>query len=478
MAERVVVAADDDRLGLTVVARPVEPVAGHRRLIADARAYHQRAGRVGEHLLHRVGADREAEGIEQGPIHLCLRAGHQPIDIVGAHDGAGKKLEQVVLLVGVVGRGEGCETVALVLPEPLGDQIERLVQRSGDQLVALPHRGGLQPVGMLHLLVAPLAADAGVAVVDAPLPEMGDAPHQTAVVLDVQRAAHVAEAADGLGGVQLPGMMGELAIGQRPDRADRDAHTAGGAGGVAQVHAVGRADLGLQPAVEHLDRGDADHLVADAGAAGADDAALPLVVDEVAEVFVGPGDLRSPVGVGVDVVVVGVVLQVALTRLVAGGAVERVVDQVHLQDELARLFAGRRVGRDLHTVPHLRGAGFDQAAAPAEDLDRADPAGAPGAQQRLVAEVGHLDADHPAGLEDGHPFGYRVLLPVDRDGDQSCWALHSHETVILSTVARAVPVIPPPRTTRLEGTWLAPRGVSAPRARLGRACTIVPSPLS
>ena len=79
---------------------------------------------------------------------------------------------------------------------------------------------------MLDLLVAPLAALAEVAVVDAALPEIGDAADEPAVRLDVDGAADVAEAADRLGGVELPRVVTEVAVGQGADRADGDAHAA------------------------------------------------------------------------------------------------------------------------------------------------------------------------------------------------------------------------------------------------------------
>ena len=135
-------------------------------------------------------------------------------------------------------------------------------------------------------------------------------------------------------------------------------------------------------------------------AAIAHDAAVPLVVDELAEVRVGLSELGTAVGVGVDVVQVGVVLQVALTRLVAGRAVERVVDQIHLQDELARLQTAGEVGEDFHAFRQWRRAGLDQTAAFAEDFDGANAARAPGAHEGLVAEIGDFDAGHARRFED------------------------------------------------------------------------------
>ena len=184
-----------------------------------------------------------------------------------------------------------------------------------------------QPVLVLNLLVSPLAALAKVAVVGAALPEIRHASHETAVGFDVEGATDVAESADRFSRIELPGVQTEVAVGQRSDRADRDAHATRGAERLGEVSPIGRGDGGLERAIGTLDRGDADHLVADARAPVAHDAAVPLVVDELAEVGIRLSELGTPVGIGVDVVQVGVVLEVALAGFVAGRAIERVIDQ-------------------------------------------------------------------------------------------------------------------------------------------------------
>ncbi len=170
--------------------------------------------------------------------------------------------------------------------------------------------------------------------------------------------------------------------------------------GVVQALAEGRGDRRFHAAVRRLDRGDADHLVADPRAAVAHDAAVPLVIDDVAEVDIGLREFRATIRVGVDVVQVGVVLQIALARFVAGRAVERVVDQVHLKDELACIDARLGVGEDFHSLAERRRARLDQSAAFAENFDRANAAGSPWAQQWLIAEIGNFDARHRAPLRE------------------------------------------------------------------------------
>src|SRR5688572_15098940 len=82
---------------------------------------------------------------------------------------------------------------------------------------------------------------------------------------------------------------------------------------------------------------------------------------------------------------VGIVLQVAFARLVARRAVQRVIDQVHLENVLARLDNLWRVRQHFHVFGERSGTGLDQTATFAENLDGANPARSPRAQQRLVA---------------------------------------------------------------------------------------------
>ncbi len=209
-----------------------------------------------------------------------------------------------------------------------------------------------------------------------------------------------------------------MAISQGADRAYGDAHAAIGAGVVGEVTTEGGGDGGLKRPIGRLDGDNADHLVADSRAAIAHDTAIPLVVDGVAEVFVWLREFWTPVGIGVDVVQVGVVLQIAFTGLVAGGAVESVIDKVHLQNVLTSLCRPGRVREELDPFLEHGGAGFDQPAALAKDLDRANAARSPGPKQRLVAQVGHFDADGASGFEDCGAGRDGHVLTIDRAGHQ------------------------------------------------------------
>jgi hypothetical protein len=88
-------------------------------------------------------------------------------------------------------------------------------------------------------------------------------------------------------------------------------------------------------------------------------------------------ELGATIGIGVDIVQVGVVLQIAFAGLVACRAVERMIDQVHLEDELPRLHNVGGMRQDLHAVHKRGGARLDQTSTLAEDLDGTDAARPP-----------------------------------------------------------------------------------------------------
>src|SRR5687767_13325556 len=97
-----------------------------------------------------------------------------------------------------------------------------------------------QAVLVLNLFVAPLTSFAKVAVVRPSLPEIGDATNETAVRFDVERASNVAESANGLRRVQFPRVEPEVAIGQRSDWADCNAHPARGAERLGEICTIRR----------------------------------------------------------------------------------------------------------------------------------------------------------------------------------------------------------------------------------------------
>src|SRR5690606_33065467 len=75
---------------------------------------------------------------------------------VGGHHGTSEVLQQVVLFVGVRRRRERGELVALIAAEGIRYPVEGVVQVGGDEFIALADVGGLEPVRVLDLCVAPL----------------------------------------------------------------------------------------------------------------------------------------------------------------------------------------------------------------------------------------------------------------------------------------------------------------------------------
>jgi hypothetical protein len=121
-------------------------------------------------------------------------------------------------------------------------------------------------------------------------------------------------------------------------------------GEVRRERLVGEGeDLGVVAAADEVDQLVAGHLVREPGAAVAQDAALAVEIDQVAE-----RDRLLEVALLLDVpalartVAERLVLQRALAALVADGAVERVVDQQQLEDALLCPFD--RVGGGVHDL--------------------------------------------------------------------------------------------------------------------------------
>jgi hypothetical protein len=122
------------------------------------------------------------------------------------------------------------------------------------------------------------------------------------------------------------------------------------------------------------------------------------------------------VAAGVEAVVVGVVLEVALAALVADGAVQGVVGQQELHDAAAGVAGGFGVCVNLHGGGDLGAAGGDRFGA-LLDLDQTHAAVAGYFQAFVVAEAGDLDAVLLSGLEDGEVVLYLVGFVVDEDFD-------------------------------------------------------------
>ena len=103
-----------------------------------------------------------------------------------------------------------------------------------------------------------------------------------------------------------------MPVGQSADRAHSDAHAAVRAERICECLAKGRRNRGFDAPMGCFDRRDADHFIANAGATRAHDAAIVLEVDQVAEMHIRLGELRTSIRISVDVAEIGVVLEIAL----------------------------------------------------------------------------------------------------------------------------------------------------------------------
>jgi hypothetical protein len=112
----------------------------------------------------------------------------------------------------------------------------------------------------------------------------------------------------------------------------------------------------------------------------------------------------------------GHVLQFAIAVGRAGQAVERVVGDVELHHPAAQLLEPLGLGVDDHAGRHRRGAG-GRRAAPALDLDQAQPAGAEGLEAVGGAQLGDGDAGLGGRAHHEVPAGTVTVEAVDGQRD-------------------------------------------------------------
>ncbi|GAA5615746.1 hypothetical protein Spla01_06963 [Streptomyces platensis] len=342
------------------------------------------------------------------------------IDVVGAQRDPGELGVGVGVLDGQPAAGQYAGA-PLGRGQPAGRRLQgsgpaRRLQFAG---LRVAHEGVLQPVALLRvpegeppLVADPLLVDLGV---------VGrQPPHDLAApVVRTGRAAARAVLAHRRRGdqVERAGAEAVRGGGERPDRADLD-----GVAGEVRLEgvALSGADLLEGAALDEFDHRVAGDLVAEAGAARAEHTALTvqqhLCGDRhrllerplpALEARLRVADLHR------------LVLERALTALVADRAVQRVVDQQQLHHPALGLL-GHRGGQlrlDHHAVGAGDGAGGHRLAL-ALDLDDALPAGARRVQQRMVAEARDLDAEEFGGADDQRPLGDGDLDAVDRQGDE------------------------------------------------------------
>ncbi len=362
------------------------------------------------------------------------------VDVVGAKNDPGKFRVRVRVLHRQPAAREHPDAAVTCGAKALrrGDQRltpGRLAQLPGTRV---PDQRRGDPVGGRGVAEAPPALVAVPLLVDRRVVAGQTAQHLPATVVGPHRAAGRAVLAGRRRGdqVERAGPEPVLLTGERADRADLDGVagevrverdvplaladlSVAGALAAEEVVAVD-VDLLAGGAVHQVDELVPGDLLGEPGAALAEHAALPVqqhLAGDVDRLLVLPLVLVEP-GVGAA----GahrLVLQRALTALVTGRAVQRVVDQQQLHHAGLGLGRDRRaeLGLHDHALGHRLGTRGDRLAL-ALHLDQALPAGAGRGQQRVVAEPRDRSA-HPLGDPDDQLALLGLDLdPVDGEGDQ------------------------------------------------------------
>ncbi len=99
------------------------------------------------------------------------------IDVVGADHRAAQLLDEIVLLVGTLGRAEEGQRIGPALPHDLGelvsDQVEGFIPGGLDELAVLADQRRREPLGVLDIIPPKASLHAGNAVVGRPAPVGG-----------------------------------------------------------------------------------------------------------------------------------------------------------------------------------------------------------------------------------------------------------------------------------------------------------------
>ena len=295
---------------------------------------------------------------------------------------------------------------------------QRALPRHLAQEAAVAHERRRDALGRAEGLVAEAALVAQPAVVDL-LVVAREHAHDLHVVahgqLDVAlRRAHRADRPRAL---DVPGARAE-AVGGRGERADGAELDDVAAEGRHVGAAVVGADEGVVAAIEEHELVVLGHLLREAHAAVAEDAALAVdrherrQLERLLEVALGLDEARVA-----GAPAVRDVLQRALAALVADRAVERVVDEQELDDRVLGVLDAIRGRVHDHAVAD-RGRARRLELRDALDLDQAHAAGADGlAELGLVTEVGDLDVAVLGGVDEHRALGRADLPAVDLERD-------------------------------------------------------------
>ena len=148
----------------------------------------------------------------------------------------------------------------------------------------------------------------------------------------------------------------------------------------------------------------------EAHAARARNTAGHVGLDKWTEIQIVRGTLWLAEAGEVDAICHRLILQIALTALVANRAIERMVNQEELHDTFAGLFNHRGIGlhdrrlalRTRAQIADLHRAGGGWLWRAAHNFDQTHAAVASNCKAFVVTETGDFDARHFAGLNEGH----------------------------------------------------------------------------
>ena len=400
-----------------LLRRLTKALREQRVVLAQERAHHQHALQAGQR------GDGRAEPVSRRRARDHA-AGFAEISVPGtvvdvfAADAAHQLGQQIQFLNRAVRRAQGTDAVCAVVRLDLAQAARHVVERGGpgDRLpftALLDHRGG-QALVAVDGFVREAITIRDPAFIHVFVLKRENAHHLVVLDLDDQVGTGAVVRADRLAARQLPGAcaVAKRLAGECTDRADVD-HVARQLG-VDRVADDG-GDLGMLAAVDHAQLHHAGHLLAEAHAAGAVDAAVHLAHrNQRPHVFVKHDALLFGVTRGGGTVAHRQVLQLAFAALVANRAVQRVVDEQKFHHALLGFQRLVALGANDHALSDRRGTSRHRLGC-LLDIDQAHATVGRDAQLLVVAEMRDVGASLVGGMHHHAALGHLHSVTVELD---------------------------------------------------------------
>ncbi len=280
------------------------------------------------------------------------------VDVVRSQGGAGHLLEEVVLLVRALGRGQDADCIRsmflLHLLQAFCHRFQSFIPRGLPKCPVLLDERLRKPVGAVDIIEPESAFDAGPAPVHAEVPVRGNLEHLVVFHIEDQGASHPAIGADRRDLLHLPVPPLEAArlFTQGPYRADADTVSAEDARGLLHGPIEGGRDLCVKPALGLIDCLAVLQLMTDGHAPSAEDTLVVVPFEE---------GIGCPDGVVVfishkswfpDAKLIGVFFELAGAALLAGHAVIGMIGEQKLDDQFPGIQHPLRIGTNDHLVGH------------------------------------------------------------------------------------------------------------------------------